>query len=156
MSQDLVPTALPAAFMSAARQPKTSVAPVDHALKAFALQGGHTARLAGAAVGTAQLLARGLDDDAWEELWLMQGEVRRRMTRLQQEIIGDWFAWGRYADQIGGANTMSKLAEREYNTLAQATQLVGAHTTSFMALLENIQVGYLYWLREKTAPAADS
>ena len=81
----------------------------------------------------------------------MQDEARRRMLQLQRDAVGDWFAWYRYADQIGGANTMSKLAEREYNTLAQATQLVGEHSTGLMALLENIQISYLYWLHEKTA-----
>lgn len=136
----------------AAQQPKprTHAPPVDHALKAYALQRDRMVRAASAMAASARLFSGGMDAGAWDELWEMGAEAHRRMAQLQNDAVQDWFAWFRYADQIEGANTMSKLAEREYNVLAQATQLMGEHSTAVMSLMENIEVGFLYWLHEKT------
>lgn len=154
MSQQMVPIAIASApvVAPAAQQPKpkTHAPPIDHALKGHALQRDRAVRTAVAIGATARLFAGGLDADAWEELWEMGAQAQRRLAHLQREAMQDWFAWYRYADQIEGANTTSKLAEREFNTVAQATQLMGEHSTAVMSLMENIEVGYLYWLHEKT------
>jgi hypothetical protein len=122
---------------------------VDHALKASALQYERTMRLADSVTATARLFAFGMNADAWNDLWQMQSAVRGRMSQLQKNWVQGWFAWMRYADQIEGANTMSKLAEREFNIMAQAAGLFGEQSTSLIALMENIEVDYLYWLNQK-------
>jgi hypothetical protein len=68
---------------------------------------------------------------------------------LQQSWADGWFKWLRYAADLGGANTLSKFAEREYNIAAQAVQLVGAQSEGLLGLVENVEIGYLYWIRRK-------
>jgi hypothetical protein len=50
-----------------------------------------------------------------------------------------------------GANTMSKLVERESNIGVQFGQLLGAQLTDLVGLQENIEVDYSYWINGKLA-----
>jgi hypothetical protein len=154
MSQTLPVPIATAALAPAVRQPKpkTHMPAIDHALKAYALQRDRAMRLAYAA-GAVRMFAFGLDHESWDELWKMQSAAQKRMGQLQVGWMRSWFAWLRYSDQIEGANTLSKLAEREYNIAAQATQLTGEQSASLMALLENVEVDFLYWVAQKSAPA---
>ena len=72
----------------------------------------------------------------------------QRLFTLQKGWERDWKDWV-LSDQIKGANTISKLAEREGNIVAQFVQLLGAQGTDLIGLLENIQVDYSYWVHEK-------
>ena len=131
-------------------RPRTYVPAIDHALKAYALQRDRADRLTKAAAATAQMFAAGMDAGDWDELWAMQGAIHARFAGLQKSWLDGWFAWARYADQIEGANTLSKFAAREYNIAAQAVQLMGDQSESLAGLVENIEVGYLYWVSRKT------
>lgn len=129
--------------------PRTHVPPLDHAMKAYTLQRNAVARAIGGSTATAQLLAFGIDAETWNQVLQMQVAALQRLHVLQQGWLKGWIAWTRYADQTKGANTMSKLVEREYNIVAQFTQLLTEQVTGLMELQENIEVGYSYWVAEK-------
>lgn len=133
--------------------PKTSLPPVDHGLKALVLQQNQALRVMSAAVATAQVLPQNLDDQTLDELWEMQAAIGKRLFEMQRGWADGWFEWLAYSRQIDGANTLSKLAERDYNLAAQALQLVGEQCEDLLGLMENIQVGYLYWINRKAETA---
>jgi hypothetical protein len=128
--------------------PRTHVPLADHALKAHAIQKDRAARAAGSVAATVQLLFAGLDADAMQELLLLKQSAWSRLAALRTGWIQDWTGWLRYADQIKGANTMSKLFEMEANILAQATQILGRQVTSLVALQENLEVDYAYLINQ--------
>ena len=125
--------------------------PLNHALKAQAIQTDRTARAAASIAATVQLLSGGLDADALQELLLLQQSVWSRFGALRSGWIQDWTGWLRYAGQIKAANTMSKLFEMEANILAQATQIAGRQLTSLVALQENFEVDYAHLMNELLA-----
>jgi hypothetical protein len=131
--------------------PRTHLPPLDHALKAQAIQKDRSARAAENFAATVQLLGGGLDADALQELLLLQQSVWSRWRALRAGWIQDWAGWMRYADQIKAANTMSKLFEMEANILAQATQILGRQVTSLVALQENFEVDFTYLVHELLA-----
>ncbi len=124
--------------------------PVLHrAMRAAALQSDWTARAMGNASATAQAFALGIDTESLDELLQMQQAVWRRLLDLQSGWMQEWKSWIAYADQIKGANTMSKLAEREGNIIAQLTQILGNQASDLVGLQENIHVDYSYWINQK-------
>ena len=141
---------LPAlAAPAASAEVRTRMPMLDHAIKAGALQRNSAARAVGNAASTAQLFAQGLEPETLAELVQMQQAAWRRLLTLQESWLAGWTAWLRYADQLKGANTMAKLVERECNIGAQFTQLIGGQATDLVALQENIEVDYFYWVNEK-------
>jgi hypothetical protein len=132
-------------------------APVEPALHALGLLRDRNQRLACAALATTEYLAwpeaghwaAPGHEETFDELWQMQAAVQERFLALQKSWADGWFRWLRYAADVGGANTMSKFAEREYNVAAQAVQLVGAQSEGLLGLLENIEIGYFYWISRK-------
>jgi|HubBroStandDraft_1064217.scaffolds.fasta_scaffold40685_1 hypothetical protein len=133
-----------------ARLPLPETHPVlRHALKAQTLQGNLVARAMGNAVATAEVFAFGIDQESYEELSRMGEAVWSRLRILREGWVRDWQNWFLYADKINGANTMSKLVEREGNIAAQFAQIVGEQVTGMVGLQENILVDYSYWINEK-------
>jgi len=122
---------------------------VAHALKAATLQTSWAARSISNASATAQIFALGIDSETWSELLQMQQAAWRRLLTMQMNWTSDWKSWIQYSEQIKGANTMSKLAERESNIGAQLTQLLSNQFTDLVGLQENIDVDYSYWINEK-------
>ena len=143
-----VPPAL-AASVTEQPKPRTHVPPLDHAKKALALQNEWATRVGGNAFATAQLFAQGIDPETWAELLQLGEAARQRFSALQNGWLQDWTAWVRYSDQIKGANTMSKLAERESNIGVQWASILGAQAATLIAWEENIEVAYSYWVSEK-------
>jgi hypothetical protein len=133
---------------------KTHIPPLDHALKASMLQADLGLRMANTALGAARLLAERPDTSAWGELWAIGEAARRRLEHLQRGWIASWFDWARYAARIEGADTLSKLSERELNILNQAAQLVSEQSVELLTLFENVEVDVLYWVSERTSPPA--
>ena len=124
--------------------------PVLHrTMRAAALRFDWAARAMGNASATAQVFALGIDAESMEELLQMQQAAWRRLLDLQSGWMEEWKSWIAYADQIKGANTMSKLAERENNIVAQLTQILGNQATDLVGLQENIHVDYSYWINQK-------
>jgi hypothetical protein len=101
------------------------------------------------ASATAQVFAHGMDIESWHELWQMQAAAWRRMHDLQSGWMEDWKNWLQYAAEVKGANTMTKLVEREGNISAQFVQLLGNQATDLMGLQENIQIDYAFWINQK-------
>lgn len=127
---------------------RTEIAPVDHALKASVLHLDRGLRLADAALAAGRLAVEGAPADAWEELWAIGDAAWRRYEGLQQGWVANWFEWLRYASQVGGATTFSKLAERELNIVKQAGALVSEQSVGLMNLWENVEVNVLHWMAE--------
>jgi hypothetical protein len=131
-----------------------------HAVKAGTLQADRVTRALGDARAAAEVFALGGDPDAWQELMQMQDAAWKRLRTLQSAWVKDWTQWLQYAGLIRGANTMSKLVERESNIGVQFTQLLGAQFTDLIGLQENVEVGYSYWINQKAnqkrQPAAAS
>ncbi len=130
-------------------KPKTHVPVIDHALKAGALQRNATTRALANLAATAQAFAQGLTAEDMEELLHMSQAACQRLFALQKGWAQSWTEWFRYADQVKGANTMSKLVEREMNTLAQMGQILGNQMTDLVGLQENVEVDYFYWVNKK-------
>jgi len=145
------PSLTVAASVTAQPQPRTHLAPVDHAEKAIALQGEWGKRLSSNVAATAQLLMLGMDRETWGELLEIGASAQERLAALQQTWLQQWVGWVQYADQIKGANTMAKFADRESNIAAQWSQLLGTQAASLIGLEENLEVAYSYWLSEKLA-----
>ena len=149
MTQAFLPALLTAPAAAASAAPRTHVPMLDHAVKAQALQRNSATRAMGNLAASAQLFAHGVDPDTLGELLQMQQAAWRRLLTLQEGWLEGWTAWLRYSDQIAGANTMSKLVERECNIGAQLGQLLSGQATDLVALQENIEVDYFYWVNEK-------
>ena len=122
---------------------------LHHAERATALQREWAVRAMANANASAQLFALGIDLDSWQDLLLMQQAAWRRLMMLQNGWTQAWRTWVVYSDQIRGANTMSKLVEREGNIVAQFVSLMTSQATDWVGLQENIHVGYSYWVSEK-------
>jgi hypothetical protein len=147
----VVPPATPAAAAAATSLAAKTHPVLAHAVKATTLQTDRAARALGDARATAEVFALGGDPDDWQELWAMQDAAWKRLRALQSGWIKDWTQWLQYAGQLKGANTMSKLVERESNIGIQLGQLLGAQFTDLVGLQENIEVDYSYWINEKLA-----
>jgi hypothetical protein len=130
---------------------RTRAASVHHTLKGFNLLSSWAARSASNQIATAKLLASGIDAQTWNELLQMQEAVWRRQWQLSEDWIRGWTAWTQEFAQIKGANTMSKLVEQEFNMVARLGQLLSDQATDLVALRENIEVDYAYWVNEKVS-----
>lgn len=133
------------------RRPKTFVPQLDHAAQALELHGDRAARVANAAVATAQLFADGVSSTSLNELMDMGVAIHHRAAKMQLNWARNWMEWLSYAQQIDNANTMTKLAEREGNTVAQAMDLISGQVQDVLGLMETVEIGYLYWVTQKTS-----
>ncbi|ACC74589.1 hypothetical protein PPMP20_38840 [Paraburkholderia phymatum] len=124
-------------------------AAVQDTLKMPVLLGGWAARSATNGIDTARLFAFGINPETWRELAQMQQAIVERLTLQQQSWMQGWAAWNRERAEIRGANTVTKLVEQEFNLIAQIGQLFIDQTTNLIALQENIEVSYAYWLNQK-------
>lgn len=106
-------------------------------------------RAMGFALGAVQLAAKGPSADLISEFSALQWSVFERIQSLGERWSRDWQHWFRYATHWRGANTMSKLAEREANIVSQMTQLLGSQMSDLVNLQENIEINYAYWLSQK-------
>jgi len=122
---------------------------LKHALKTTQLHAAWATRAMGNASATAQVFAMGVDSETVKEIVDMQQAVWERIWALQKTWARDWQRWVQYAEQVKGANTMSKLVEREANIAAQFTQLLSNQATDWVGLQENVDVDYSYWINEK-------
>jgi hypothetical protein len=139
-----------AAALTAAAPAIAKVHPaLAHAMKAGVLQTDRATRAFADARATAEVFALGGDPDVWRELMRIQEASWRRLRTLQDGWLKDWAQWLQYAGQIRGANTMSKLVERENNIGAQLAQVIGAQVTDLVGLQENIEIAYSYWINTK-------
>jgi hypothetical protein len=146
----LTVTSVPAALATATRHlPPNAHPALKHALKAGALQTNWAACAIGNASATAQVVALGIDPETLAELAELRDAAWQRLSALRTGWMRQWQSWFEYSGQINGANTMSKLAEREANIAAQYAQILGGQITDLVGLQENILVDYSYWIHQK-------
>lgn len=129
---------------------RTNIPPVDHALRASLLQANRGLRLTEAAFGAVRLMSDPAGGVAWNELWAIGDAALERLVDMQAGWARDWLDWTRYAAQVGGATTLSKLYEREQNVFLQAGQLVSEQSVALLNLFENVEIDVLYWITERS------
>ena len=100
---------------------------------------------------SATTLPQRLDLSTWSELAALQMAVWQRMQQQQMDWMRGCASLFNEYNQLGAANTLSKLFEQEYNVFAQFGTLLADQASSFMSLLENTQVDYAYWISQKQA-----
>lgn len=131
---------------------RTQVPPLDHALKRARLQADQGLRVANASLGALRLLAEDGGAATWNELWTIGDAALKRLFELQSGWAHDWMEWLRYASQVEGASSLSKLTAREYNIVIQAAQLVSEQSVALFNLAENIEVNVLHLISERSPP----
>lgn len=97
----------------------------------------------------ARLFGMGIDQKLWSDLFDMQQAVWQQLTLLERKGEDGLAAWGQEVAEIKSANTLSKLCEQEFNLIAQLGALISRQTSDFVALMESLQVGYAYWLKDR-------
>jgi hypothetical protein len=131
----------------------TSAALPPHMRKAANLTANWAARAAGTGFATAALLPWRIDPQSWpqiwQELWEMQEAVWQRQRQMQDNWLQGWLNWTTECTQARGANTITRLAEQEFDLIAQWQELVAGQATDVVSLLENLELNYGYWLAEK-------
>jgi hypothetical protein len=147
---------VPAASALQRSVPAAHAAAVQDSLKAPVLLGGWAVRAAGNGIDTGKLLAFGMNLQTWDEIFQMQKAILQRLMQQQQDWLRGWTVWNQERASIKGANTVSKLVEQEFNLAAQIGQLFLNQTTNLVALQENVEVAYAYWLNEKLGPLSSS
>ncbi len=130
---------------------KTNMATLDHAHKAAQLQGNLALHAIGNAVSTAQLLALPPDPEVFGEFLELQQAAWQRLIAMQATWLRNWAEFVAEADHVQGANTVSKLVQREGNLVVRFTQILASQMTDMMQLGETMEVSYRYWVSEKLA-----
>jgi hypothetical protein len=125
---------------------------VEEALKIQSLLSAWIARAATSRIDTAQLFAFGIELSTWGEMLHLQEAFATRLIQQQHAWSKGWVDWFQQREQLTSANTMSKLVEQKFNLAGQLGELVRDQVTNFMALLENAQISYSYWVHEKLYP----
>jgi hypothetical protein len=149
---------VPEAAASAVQRtmPAAQSAAVQNSLKMPVLLYGWGARAAGNGIDTGKLFALGMNPQTWGELFHIQEAAFQRLLLQQQAWLQGWAAWNRERAEIKSANTVTKMIEQEFNLAAQFSQLFIDQATNFVALQENIEVAYAFWLSEKLGPLSHS
>lgn len=129
---------------------------LDNFGKATKIQSDWVGRSAAEGVRTMQLFAKARDDkERWQalqnEVYAMNNEALRRLFKFQSGWATGWKEWALESSTPKKVNTASKLVSQEFNVMAQALVLLGLQTTGFVELMENINVSYGYWLKQKLA-----
>jgi hypothetical protein len=132
--------------------PSPTSAAFEHMSKASQLQTARGARSYHAFADTVRLAASGkIDPTTIEELAQLQRAALQRAWALGESWKAGWLAWWGYAGHAQGANTVSKLAEKQTNSLAQIAQLLSGQMTDLATFAENVEVNYAYWVSQKLA-----
>jgi len=129
--------------------PAMHAATLQHAIKVPMLLGGWAARAGTSSIDTAKLFAFGMNLQTWGELIEMQQAVVQRLMQQQQALLQGMAAWNRERAEIKAANTVTKVVEQEFNLIGQIGVLLSDQMTNLMALQENIEVSYAFWLNQK-------
>lgn len=123
--------------------------PVHRALKLNELgwQLGHS--LLGNQVGAMHLMTSQPSLQLWDEIGQMQQAVCKRMQEQQEEWLHGMCNIVTEYSEMKKARTLSRLLEQECNMLNQLTSLATTQLTAWVGMMENIQIGYAWWLDQK-------
>lgn len=100
-------------------------------------------------IAASQLLISRPSPQLWEEMAGMQQAVLQRMHAQQDEWIKGVGSILTEYHEMKQANTLSKLLEQECNMASQLGSLATSQMTAWIGMLENIQIGYSWWLNQK-------
>lgn len=127
----------------------------DHIVKPCELQSKNGQRALDTMKDTAMLACR-LDSPStcFEALSLFMAAGKRSMD-MQKQWQQDWKAWAEYASKLPGADTTSKLVARQSNIMLQASAQISEQTTEALELMENIFVGYSFWVSQQVQAARE-
>lgn len=144
------PAAPPAAVLP--RHPGAGVRPaLPYPAKRLALLGGVAVRTAQTGVDFARVMTLEADAGTWKELFDMQQAILRQLLQQSDNWQTGLAAWWQDCAQLKAANTLSKLAEQEFDLVGNFADLVNRQVTDWVGLIEGFQVGFAYWLSEKAA-----
>jgi hypothetical protein len=105
-------------------------------------------------MASASVLPTALDGDTLSEIAQIQQAIFSRLQKQQETWVQGLQNIVQEYNQLKAANAMSKFVEQEYNVFAQFSELVNDQVTTWVGLLENIQVDYAYWISQKITGAA--
>lgn len=131
------------------------MAPLTHAMTTQRLMQKDATHLVNNGALSMALAARLWDPTVWSEWAQLQAAVVRRLCSQGQDWKNGCTILLEDYGQLQHANTMSKLLEKQSNLMSQSAELVTSQTTNFVALLENIDVDYGYWVSQKLSADAD-
>ncbi len=124
-------------------------APLAHAMTAQRLVQKDATHLVNNGAMTMALAAKLWNPSVWSEWTQLQAAITQRLYDQNQDwhkgcaiLVEDY-------GQLKQANTMSKLMEKQGNLVSQSAALLTSQTTNFVALLENIDVDFGYWMSQK-------
>lgn len=100
-------------------------------------------------IAASQLLLSRPNPQLWQEMHAMQQAVLQRMHEQQQEWFKGISGVLTEYSEMKQANTLSKLLEQECNMMSQLGSLATSQMTAWIGMLENIQIGYSWWLNQK-------
>jgi hypothetical protein len=127
-----------------------AVPPVPHPLASTGkVLADRTARTLTAASDMAKLAATPPSPETVAEFVALQVAVLQRFETMTQGWSKAWHEWFAYATEFKGANTVSKIAEKETNIAGQLTAMIGSQITDLVTLQENVEVNYAYWIQQK-------
>ncbi len=121
----------------------------DHLVKPCEVQAKNGLRAMDTIKDTA-LLAGKMDNPStcFEAMSLFYAAGKRSMD-MQKQWQQDWKAWATYASKLPGADTTSKLVARQSNIMLQASAQITSQTTDVLELMDNIFVGYSFWVSQQ-------
>ncbi len=100
-------------------------------------------------IAATQLLFSRPSPQLWEEMSAMQMAVLQRMHEQQEEWLKGIGGVLTEYSEMKQANTLSRLLEQECNMASQLGSLATSQMTAWIGMLENIQIGYSWWLNQK-------
>ncbi|GJJ04546.1 hypothetical protein RugamoR64_50840 [Duganella rhizosphaerae] len=124
-------------------------APLAHAMTTQRLVQKDATHLVNNGAMTMALVTKLWNPTVWSEWTQLQAAIAQRLYDQNQDwhkgcaiLVEDY-------GQLKQANTMSKLLEKQGNLVSQSAALLTSQTTNFVALLENIDVDFGYWMSQK-------
>ncbi|MBT8155824.1 hypothetical protein KMP13_18550 [Epibacterium ulvae] len=121
----------------------------DHLVKPCEVQARNGMRAMGTLKDTAQLAAKMDRPGTLFEAMALFYSASQRGLDLQKQWREDWQAWAEYASKLPGADTTSKLVARQSNIMLQAQAQISEQTTEALELMDNIFVGYSFWVSQQ-------
>ena len=124
----------------------------DHIVKPCEVQAKNGMRAMGTLKDVAVLATKSDQTKTAFEAMSLFYSASQRGIEMQQQWQEDWKDWMIYASKLPGADTTSKLVDRQSNIVLQASAQMSKQTTQALELMDNIFVSYSFWLSQQAAP----
>ncbi len=121
----------------------------DHIVKPCEVQAKNGMRAFDTLKDAAVLAANSDKPDTLFEAMTLFLSASQRSIEMQKQWQEDWKDWVVYASKLPGADTTSKLVDRQNNIALQASAQMSKQTTQTLELIDNIFVSYSFWLSQQ-------